>query len=181
MIVFDEDTAKKWFMKAVSSLGGFAPKLVAPFFTVTNNKLPPVGEIILFKYSPKLAKELPYYDINPLILSVDFHDDHFYGINLHYIPPEIREKVIIFLLTQKKLSNSNQREYINRVYPMLKELSKSNLCMFAFKMYLPEHVGSKFIIVRESYWKLVAKLPLQQFKKATDQQVWREARRSVIK
>lgn len=175
-----EEAAKKWFMKAVTSLGGLASKLTAPFFTITNNKLPPVGEIILFTYNPKGAKDLEYYDIHPLILSVSFDHDHFCGINLHYIPPENRAKLIDFLLTQKKISNG-QREYINRVYPMLQELSRTNMCMFAYKKYLPSHVGSKFIIVKQDYWKLVAKLPLQKFKKATDQQVWRDAKRSVMK
>jgi hypothetical protein len=41
-----------------------------------------------------------------------------------------------------------------------------------FKRYLMSHVRSQFLYVFPSEWDLACFLPCQQFKKATDKQVW---------
>ena len=174
-MIVSEEIATRWFMKSINSITkiGTPNKMLQSLFTVKGTRLPPIGELLMYRYSPKYKLTLPYYDIYPLVLVVDFDATGFYGINLHYLPPVWRNRVMTFLITQKRNSRS-QRAYIQKVYPLLLELSKT-ICMFAYKHYLCNHVTSKFIIVNPNYWKLVSKLPTQKFVGASQQEVWRDA------
>ena len=52
------------------------------------------GSLYIFKYSPKHKDTLPYYDVFPLVLPLEFYEDGFLGINFHYLSIPIR---IMFL------------------------------------------------------------------------------------
>lgn len=75
----------------------------------------------------------------------------------------------------KKASNGDQKAYIKKVMPLLTAYGDSALFGHTFKHYLSSHVQSKFAIIKPSYWTLVGRLPLQDFKKASQQQVWNDA------
>ena len=49
-----------------------------------------VGKMYLFHYDPKWKNVLPYYDTFPLILMMGNANKGFYGINLHYLPTNLR-------------------------------------------------------------------------------------------
>ena len=44
------------------------------------------GFPLMFKYSPKHASTLPYYDILPMPILLAKYPDGFLGLNLHYLP-----------------------------------------------------------------------------------------------
>lgn len=170
-----EVVAKRWFTKSIDSITkiGARNDMLKSLYKIKNNGKPPVGEILMYRYSPKLKLKLPYYDTYPLVLVVAFEQDRFYGINLHYLPPTLRTQVMAILIEQKQKSK-NQEEYVKAVFPLLQQLSKT-LCMFAFKLYLCNHVTSKFIVVEHDYWELVAKLSTEKFVGASSERVWRDA------
>jgi hypothetical protein len=59
---------------------------------------------------------------------------------------------------------------------MLKATQKYSQFKPCYKRYLTDHVQSSIVFVSPPEWKKVLFLPLQQFKKASDQEVWRESR-----
>ena len=64
-----------------------------------------MGRMYFFAYDPKTKKELPYYDRFPLIFPFKKAQGGFMGINLHYLPPRLRAKLmdaLYGLVTNKK-------------------------------------------------------------------------------
>jgi len=96
----------------------------------------PVGGMYMFFYDPKYKKELPYYDGFPLIIMMGPAPGGFYGLNLHYLPPTVRARLLDVLL-----GNSNKGIPQKYVAP-------------AMKRYLFKHVKSRFALVDKPEWKL---------------------------
>tara|TARA_B100001093_G_scaffold370048_1_gene354995 strand:+ start:193 stop:603 length:411 start_codon:yes stop_codon:yes gene_type:complete len=55
------------------------------------------GKLMLFQYSAKYAKSLPFYDRNPLCYIVADEGRAFYGVNLHYTQPENRQPILRYI------------------------------------------------------------------------------------
>jgi hypothetical protein len=53
-----------------------------------------IGKMYTFFYDPKHKETLPYYDLFPLIFVVGPAAGGFLGINLHYLPPVLRAKLM---------------------------------------------------------------------------------------
>lgn len=167
--------AAKWFTNSVKTL---AKKIPDGMIELRVMGTPPVGEIALFRYDPKHKKTLPYYDEHPLILVVDFTSEDFWGINLHYIPPDMRKKFIDQLYKLKMENMDDYKAYIKKAMPLLNALGNSDLFSHCYKQYkVKGHVKSKFAIIKPEYWKVVSRLPLQQFKKQDQKVVWQDAKR----
>ena len=64
-----------------------------------------LGKMFFYKYDPKFAKKLPYWDMYPLVFPFERAKGGFYGINLHYLPP--RERAV--LMDQLNRYASNER------------------------------------------------------------------------
>lgn len=176
MSILSENKAVEWFKNAVKNI---VSKIPEGMVDVSTRKHPPIGEIALFKYDPKWKDDdnvLPYYDVNPLVLMVKIEDgDNFFGINLHYIPPPIRVKIIKEMVKMKKAAGGDEKAYIKKVMPLLAAYGDSALFGHTYKHYLTKHVRSKFAIIKPSFWTTVGRLPLQDFKKASQKQVWEDA------
>ena len=56
---------------------------------------PVIGQLYLFQYDAKWKDILPYWDMWPLIFPFDYAKNGFYGINLHYLPPNARIDLIL--------------------------------------------------------------------------------------
>lgn len=133
-----------------------------------------VGKMYLFYYDPKLAKELPYYDIFPLVLITDISRTSFSGINLHYLPVEHR-MVLLSNLQQKAVYKEGQLDRLNIKYDNLQGIQEFGLFEPCFKKYLYSRVRSEIRMIPPEDWGFAASLPLETFKKKTKQQVWKES------
>ena len=52
----------------------------------------------MFFYDPKHKDTLPYYDRFPLSVIIGPAKGGFYGLNLHYLPPVLRAKMLDALM-----------------------------------------------------------------------------------
>ena len=102
--------AQSKYIQAVKAAAGGKPRSTAwfrnkikEFGTPTQSQLirdgkvtarPNFGRLNLFVYDPKMKKELPYYDTFPLILPIEKYSDGFLGINLHYLPMNLRVRLL---------------------------------------------------------------------------------------
>ena len=60
---------------------------------------PKIGQMMIYRYSAKHADTLPYWDAVPVGFVVDYTDTGFYMLNMHYISPQLRAKLMDALYT----------------------------------------------------------------------------------
>ena len=150
------------------------PDIVRPLTRVTNES---IGAMCTFAYDPKYKGFLPYYDRYPIIFVVHVKADRFLGINLHYLPPEMRKALMIELLKINKIDSGRR---IELSYNFLKGAT-GNVRFYkpCIKQYLKSHVYSSFAFVPAEEWHLAAALPLQRFIKQPDSIVWADSVRML--
>lgn len=173
----DKRAALRWFRNAVQGVTSTA-KMPDGLYTIHGRRNPFYGELALYGYDAKHKDTLPFWDAFPLIIVTNITASGFSGLNLHYMPVPARKQIMQYLVHHKTRSKTNM-SYARKVLPLLEQISKSDI-RFCYKNYLASHVRGKFVIVGNEYWSLAAELPLQQFQKATDRQVW-QARSAAFK
>ena len=114
----------------------------------------------MFFYDPKTKETLPYYDKFPLVIVVGKAPGGFYGLNLHYISPLLRVKLLDALMdnTSDKRYDENTRFKLN--YAMLNRTSKLRFYKPCFKHYLLDHVQSRLAHVPAPEWEIATFLPM---------------------
>lgn len=157
----------KWFYKHLKDnhLKDFSKN------AYSNQNDPIIGGMFHFVYIPKFKDVLPHWDRYPLVIPIEIYNDGFLGLNLHYLPPTLRAKLLDALLEYKE-TNKSKESYMNVSYKLLSGAVKSSLFQPCVKRYLSSHVKSKFIKVAPEYWEEVAFLPTQDFQKASSNTVW---------
>jgi hypothetical protein len=132
------------------------------------------GRMYMFYYNPKMKKELPYYDGFPLIFPLDVYGDRFLGLNMHYLPPAYRAKLMDALYA---LANNryDQTTKLQLSYRVLKAASATRYYKPCVKMYLKRNVVSKFLAVHSWEFDIALFLPTAQWNKAPASQVWADS------
>ena len=171
--------SQTWFRNRVKSLRSINRKdLMKDDPAILSSNVYP-GNMYMFYYDPKHKETLPYYDRFPLIISVGPAKDGFYGLNLHYLPPVLRAKLLDSLMDLKDSKRYNEREKIQVSYEMLKGASKFRWFKPTFKHYLKKHVRSRYSRVPMNEWEIAAFLQTAMFEKANRSQVYADSRRII--
>lgn len=168
------DSLKWFFTQIKKSIRSFPENTFNPV------KEPFIGGMFHFIYDAKYKDVLPYWDMFPLVIPVELYDDGFLGLNLHYLPPILRAKLLDALLELEEKSNSNL-SYMKVSYKILKEVIKEELFKPCLKRYLTSHIRSNIVSVDSESWEEVAFLPTQKFQKATARKVWNESKKGRSK
>ena len=134
------------------------------------------GAMFMFFYDPKLKKTLPYYDSFPLVIVVDKAKDGFLGLNLHYLPPTLRAKLLDSLMDITTDNKYNDATRFQLSYGLLKRAAKYKYFKPCVKHYLSDHVRSRFALVPAPEWEIAAFLPTADWQKASASQVYKDSR-----
>jgi hypothetical protein len=89
----------KWFRERAEDMGKIKARgqlMKEEELTLRSKSLN--GQMLMYFYDPKGKDELPYYDKFPLTVVVDKAPGGFYGLNLHYLPPILRAKLLDALM-----------------------------------------------------------------------------------
>jgi len=167
--------SRKWFEKKVKDL-----RMPSRAALLKDDALEPttreiVGNMYMYVYDPKTKADLPYYDRFPLTIMVEPAPGGFYGINLHYLRPDVRAQFLdeLMKLVPSKL---NSRSRITKMrYDLLKSSRKYKEFKPCFKRYLTTHVKSRFVRVPMTEWEIAIFLPTEDFKKASKTSVWADS------
>jgi hypothetical protein len=160
----DKEKSLTWYRGKVKSL----------MDNVTKNKLmrgklfatPQPNGLNFFRYNPKLASILPYYDVFPLVLPIQSARGGFLGINFHYLPIPLRMK--LFETLEKKDFQGDYRALKN-----VREIKPT------IKHYLRSQMTSKFLRLDEEEFAPAIFLPVQDFRKAGASTVHAASRRMI--
>lgn len=147
--------------------------------SLNGSKIVP-GQLIYFNYfEPKTKEELKFWDANPCTIYFTRYNSseglRLVGINLHYLPPKIRYRVMTFIVKlfwpmfKKYWENGPTNEVSGFDYEFLMdELSKYNL-QFCVRQYDPKLMSDVKVVPPK--WLSTAMFTEGNFKKETRQQI----------
>ena len=160
----DKEKSLTWYRGKVKSL----------MDNITKNKLmrgklfatPQPNGLNFFRYNPKLASILPYYDVFPLVLPIQSAKGGFLGINFHYLPIPLRMKLFETLEKRDFQGDYRALKNVREIKPTIKH-------------YLRSQMASKFLRLDEEEFAPAIFLPVQDFRKATVGTVHAASRRMI--
>lgn len=176
----------KWLVGRVDYL--LKNKTIPGAINPTNFKNPNlfgIGEMFLYHYDPKLKDKLPYYDIFPLVIVIKMYDDGFLGLNLHYLPYDVRIAFLNKLLDLAYTSPGDTRTRLKINYELLRDSSKFNSYIPCLKRYLISHIRGKISKIESHEWLMVCYLPIANWRKTNDQRgvrqrdIWKESMQKI--
>lgn len=136
-----------------------------------------MGNMYLFAYDPKHKDTLPYYDRFPLIFPINKAKGGFLGINMHYLPPILRAKLMDQLYTVLNNKNFDETTRLTASYKILNGAAKFKEFAPCVKHYLNAHVRTKPAYINPAEWDIALFLPTQKFVGANATQVYADSRR----
>tara|TARA_B100000424_G_scaffold215581_1_gene173517 strand:- start:2390 stop:2983 length:594 start_codon:yes stop_codon:yes gene_type:complete len=140
------------------------------------------GRMYTFFYDPKTKNKLPYYDRFPVILLLEANQQGFSGLNLHYIPPRYRVKLLNelydFIVTDDEEDDENMKTRIRVTYEILQSTAKMKFFKPCYKRYLTSHIEGRALEIIPEYWDIMAMLPVGRFEKESVRKVYSESIRS---
>jgi hypothetical protein len=173
-----------WFRKKINDLGGNSPSAKYDLLKTTKDKqttrvLP--GSLYIFKYMPKHADTLEYYDMWPCSLMFGLTNEGMIGINFHYLPYMIRGKLFDKLWQIASVYRNNQQQVKRMTWKFLSNVSKFPEVRPCVKSYLYSHIQSKLIKVDIDDWKTAMLLPIESFAKKSQSFVARDSGQRIKK
>jgi hypothetical protein len=179
----DVTASRNWYRKAASNVAEVnVNTLIDSNKSRMFSRFSPedIGSMIMFFYDAKLKEELPYWDQFPLIFPIKMYDDGFLGINMHYLPPILRARLMDALYTTA-ITKKDKIQRLKISYDILTAASKFAPFKPCVKRYLKNHVKSRFFYVEPREWDMALFLPTQRFVGASDQKVWADSRKIIKK
>jgi len=138
-----------------------------------------IGKMYMYFYDPKTKKDLPYYDKFPLVFILEIYDDGFLGLNLHYLPPDLRLILFEKLITLMSSKQYNDQTRLRVSYKIIKNIARFKFAQPCIKRYLTTHIRSKIKNVPAEDWEIALFLPVETFRKQIKEVVWNDSRKKV--
>lgn len=148
--------AEEWFNSAIKSRAIKEAK-------VTRTRFLP-GKIYVFKYRP-ITENLPWWDKNPVVLSIEQKDQTDLGVNLNLLPVAFKERLLDRLYDMmegriKSASVGKSGDAINQrplriTYDGMKAFLDSEGYGFALRQYRPERKINQAVVSYEKWADIV--------------------------
>jgi hypothetical protein len=168
-----------WFRRKAQSMGRVNRRQLMNQDPVELRNRGILGNMYMYFYDPKTKDTLPYYDSFPLTIVVGRAPGGFYGLNLHYLPPVLRARMLDGLMDITNNKNYDETTKFQIRYNMLQRTSKLKYFKPCFKHYLNEHVRSRFALVPAPEWEIATFLPTADFQKSSKATVYRDSRKMI--
>lgn len=177
------DEAKDWFRDRAMEVKQVNVRKEVRNRERLYNKIVPtdIGRMYHFFYDPKHKDTLPYYDRFPLVFVMDRYKDGFLGMNLHYLPPVFRARLMDRLYAITRNDAIRESEKLRLSYGLLSASAKYKYFRPCVKRYLNNHVRSRFLYIPAEEWDIALMLPTERFKKSKKNSVWRDSKRLTRK
>jgi hypothetical protein len=173
--------ARKWFIEKVKELNGrINRKALLSDPNLQIKKAPQWGFMYMFVYEAKGDGVLPYWDRFPLIIMTEPAEGGFYGMNLHYLHPNVRAIFLDKLMQTIKGKELNERTRLRMRYELLRNVRKYREFAPCYKRYLFSQVRTRIAQVPADQWDVAIFLPTEHFKGAAKTKVWAESKKQYL-
>jgi hypothetical protein len=175
--------SKGWFEKEVTKL---TKQQLTPAKVLSGNadqlvtKVMP-GRLYMYAYDPKMKKELPYYDRFPLVFPFSATQNGFIGLNMHYLPYQLRIALLDRLMTFKSNNRLDETTRLKYSWQVIDGVSRFAAAQPCVKQYLMGHVRSQFRQVPSADWATAMLLPVERFVGANKQEIWSDSTKIIRK
>jgi len=122
-----------------------------------------MGNMYMFGYDAKYQDVLPYWDAFPLVIVTDYTPKGFQGLNLHYLSPRDRVRLLDGLYELVRDDELNGESRFNFKWNDIRGITKLRFAKPCLKNYLFSHTVGDMKRVQPQYWDMVAMLPTQRF------------------
>jgi hypothetical protein len=175
------EEARDWYRDKASSVKNVNTRRELRNRARTYNKMVDmdIGRMYMFFYDPKHKDTLPYYDQFPLIFVLEKYKDGFLGMNLHYLPPVFRARLMDRLYAIERQDNLRESKKLRLSYGLLNGVAKYKYFRPTVKRYLNSQVRSRFLWIPYEEWDIALMLPTQRFKKSKQNVVWKESKQLI--
>jgi len=167
-----------WFRKKAQQLRPNRSSLLKDESLTLVNR-PMIGGMFMYFYDPKTKDTLPYYDRFPLTIMVGPAPKGFYGLNLHYLPLDLRARFLDSLLDTINNKRYDETTRFRLSYDMLNRASKLRAFKPCFKRYLTGHVRSRLARVDAPEWEIATFLPTADWEKSSARSVYSDSRKKM--
>jgi hypothetical protein len=142
-----------------------------------------IGRLFMFHYLPKNRTKLKYYDSFPLVFPIKIIDDGFLGLNLHYLPLDLRANFMdsLYILLNSSNMESDNTRLIKLSYEKLESQRRFVGAYPCIKKYFHRRIRSRVAYIPPSEWELALFLPTQSFLKRSEATVWLDSRKQIRK
>ena len=167
----DRPKSTQWYKDKIREFG--KPGAMDLIRDGKRNSRPFFGRLNMFIYDPKFKTTLPYYDTFPLVLPLERYSDGFLGINLHYLPIPLRIALLDRLVDFSNNEKFDETTVLDLSYSTVKSIRAVKPTIHK---YLSGYVRSRFRRIDADEFTIATLLPVQRFKKASANEVWKESR-----
>ena len=120
--------SRSWFEQQVLLLSKqrvTPPKLLQGDTSALKSSVTP-GKLYMYFYDPKLKETLPYYDRFPLVFPFRKVEGGFLGLNMHYLPYQLRVRLLDRLMIFKSNDKMNETTRIKYSWALIDGVSRYN-------------------------------------------------------
>jgi len=137
------------------------------------------GQVLLFRYKPSNSK-IKFYDRYPVVIVLEITGNHIIGLNLHYVPPLDRIKLILMmnaLLFDQKEQNLQKTRL--KIFSLLNKKIFAKYMGTAVNKYTVKNIVGKPKLTNPKEWSYLAFLPV--FKGISPSKLYSEITKEVNK
>ena len=167
--------ARSWLRSKVKDLTPSKTTFMRDQERLRNKSM--IGRMYFYFYDPKTKDKLPYYDMFPLVFPFKRLPDGFVGLNMHYLPYQMRVLLLQRLMDFSNNKNMDETTRLKYSWSMIDGVSRYRLAEPCVKRYLASHVKTNLRLVPATDWATAMLLPVEQFVGSTKTSVWQNSLR----
>lgn len=166
--------SRSWFQQQALLLGkqGIQPQRLIRSEPSRNVARIVPGEMYLFNYDAKHAEDLPYWDMFPLVFPFRRLRDGFIGLNMHYLPYQLRVQLLDRLMDFRTNKTLNENTKLKYSWSTINAASRYANAIPCVHRYLLTQIQSPLKKIDSQDWATALMLPVERFVGASKQQVW---------
>lgn len=121
-----------------------------------------IGQMFFFMYKAE-TPNLPVWDRYPISIIISVTQEHFIGLNLHYIPPVLRLLVLdeLIKIDNDKRIPVNKRLGTKAIF--LEKIKNERVYAHCVKKYRRDRQRSPLLRIQPNEWIVASQIPLQKW------------------
>ena len=168
--------SQEWFFEKIEEMADMrmSRQEVKQQYPIAKRQI--LGQMYMFFYSPLTKNKLPYYDRFPLVILLEAHKETFMGLNLHYLPIDLRQQLYYRLLPRATTSVFNEFTRLRIDYSFLKSRNSLRAFKPCVKRYRYDQMIGRMAHVPANEWELTVHLPLALWRKSSEEAIHQDSR-----